>query len=82
MDHSLANHSVLAGQPLVGQRLASQAASEATRTVTITKPDGSESQLAIEDTRAGQRSRGHSARLSTAASIGPAWTMVASGNRM
>ena len=48
MDHSLANHSVLAGQPLVGQ-----AASEATRTVTITKPDGSESQLAIEDTRAG-----------------------------
>lgn len=57
MDHSRANHSVLAGQSLVGQRLASQAASQvasaATRSVTITKPDGSESQLAIEDTRAG-----------------------------
>lgn len=61
MDHSLDNHSVLAGQPLVGQRLASriasqaanQGASGATRTVTITKPDGSESQLAIEEPRVG-----------------------------
>ncbi|MEO8270386.1 MAG: BatA domain-containing protein, partial [Aureliella sp.] len=65
MDHSLANHSVLAGQPLVGQRLASRVTSGAanpvasqvngvaTRSVTITKPDGSDSQLAIEDTRIG-----------------------------
>ena len=53
MDHSLAHHSVLAGQPLIGQRLVGQGASDATRTVTVTKPDGSDIQLAIEDTRAG-----------------------------
>ncbi len=53
MDHSLASHSVLAGHPLVGQRLASGGSGGVVRSVTITKPDGSESRLAIEDTRAG-----------------------------
>lgn len=52
MEPSVANHSVLAGQPLIGRRRPAQANSAGMQTVTITKPDGSDTQLAVEDTRA------------------------------
>lgn len=53
MDQSVSHHSVLAGRPLVGKRESGQEPTDGTHTVTITKPDGSDSQLAVEDTRAG-----------------------------
>ena len=53
MEPSVANHSVLAGQPLLGRRQPAQKVNSGLQTVTITKPDGSDTQLAVEDTRAG-----------------------------
>ena len=52
MEPSVANHSVLAGQPLIGRRPPAMANSSEMQTVTITRPDGSDTQLAVEDTRA------------------------------
>lgn len=52
MEPSVANHSVLAGQPLIGRRPPAMVNSSEMQTVTITKPDGSDAQLAVEDTRA------------------------------
>ena len=52
MEPSVANHSVLAGQPLVGRQRLAQTSISGPHTVTITKPDGSDVQLAVEDARA------------------------------